>query len=235
MKLVWQLVKQKWQHTIYVALSLLSLIFAIVLDFFPGAYFQKYFAGIDPIAVIAIASVMGMAALWMLQLNYGFVILKRGKTIRGISLAAVLATALAAAIVIADFIFPYPQDINVPLPQALLFYPAIGFVVEIIFHLIPLALLLFILKPLAIYIGKARVIWIGILLVAVIEPAFQVLFQERAFMLSDIYTWVHIFVINLLQLYVFWRFDFVSMFVFRMSYYLYWHILWGTVRLDVLF
>lgn len=235
MRLVRQLSKQQWQHIVYIALSMLSLLFAVVLNFLPGGYFQKYFGGFDAITVIVIASVIGLIALWVLQSNYSFVILKRGKTVRGVSLAAVLATALAVAIVIADYIIRYPQNINVPLPQALLFYPAIGFVVEVVFHVIPLALLLFIFKPLAISIGKERTVWIAILLVAAIEPSFQVLFQERAFMLSDIYTWMHIFVINLLQLYLFWRFDFVSMFVFRMVYYLNWHILWGTVRLDVLF
>jgi Tn3 transposase DDE domain len=36
---------------------------------------------------------------------------------------------------------PEPADMNVPLPYALLFYPAIGFVVEVLFKALPLALL----------------------------------------------------------------------------------------------
>jgi hypothetical protein len=38
-----------------------------------------------------------------------------------------------------------------------------------------------------------------------------------------------------LQLYVFRRFDFASMYAFRLVYYAYWHILWGVIRLKVLF
>ena len=157
------------------------------------------------------------------------------ETLRGIALSAILATALGVAIVIADIFIRYPQDTNVPVPQALLFYPAVGFVAEIIFHLVPLAIALLVLKPLAGRLGKERVVWLGMLLVAVSEPTFQVILAGKAFSLGDAYTWIHIFTISILQLYVFLRFDFVSMYVFRMIYYFYWHILWGVVRLDVLF
>ena len=44
-----------------------------------------------------------------------------------------------------------------------------------------------------------------------------------------------VFVIAVLQLYVFRRFDFASMYSFRLVYYAWWHILWGTIRLSVLF
>ena len=55
---------------------------------------------------------------------------------------------IRVAIIIADFFIRYPEDINVPVPEALLFYPAVGFVAEIAFHVLPLALLLFVLAPL---------------------------------------------------------------------------------------
>ena len=38
-----------------------------------------------------------------------------------------------------------------------------------------------------------------------------------------------------LQLYVLRRFDFASMYTFRLIYYGYWHIAWGVIRLEVLF
>jgi hypothetical protein len=124
---------------------------------------------------------------------------------------------------------------NVPVPQALLFYPAIGFVAEIMFHVLPLALLLFIMHPLGGWIGKERVVWLGILLVAVLEPTFQVAFEGKPFTWGAAYTWIHVFAIALLQLAVYRRFDFISMYAFRLCYYAYWHILWGVIRLEVLF
>jgi hypothetical protein len=225
----------RWQYTAYFALSLVTLIFIVILLPSSGAYFRRFFGETNAILVIVIASVVGAAALWVLQSSYEFVILKGRTTLRGVALSAVLATALAVAIVVADFIIRYPQDTNVPVPQALLFYPAIGFVAEIIFHVLPLVLLLLALNPLVGRLGRERVVWLGILLVAVLEPTFQVLFEGKAFTWGAAYTWIHVFVIAFLQLYMFRRFDFVSMYSFRLFYYAYWHILWGVIRLEVLF
>ena len=51
---------------------------------------------------------------------------------------------------------------------------------------------------------------------------------------SVLYVSLHIFLINLIQLWLFKRYDFVSMYTFRLVYYLIWHIGWGWVRLEVL-
>jgi hypothetical protein len=223
------------QYATYYALSLMALIFTVVLLPSSGPYFRRFYGQLNPILVVVVASVIGAVALWPLQSRHGFAILRGGTTLRGIALSAALATALAVAIVIADFVIRYPEDTNVPVPQALLFYPAIGFVAEIVFHVLPLALLLLALNPLAGRLGSERVVWLGIVLVAVLEPTFQVLFGGKPLTWGDAYTWIHVFAIALLQLVVFRRFDFVSMFSLRLIYYAYWHILWGVIRLRVLF
>jgi hypothetical protein len=225
----------RWQYAAYFALSLVALIFIVILLPSSGTYFRRFIGETNAILVIVVASVVGAAALWVLQSSHEFVILKGRTTLRGVALSAVLATVLGVAIVVADFIIRYPQDINVPVPQALLFYPAVGFVAEIIFLVLPLALLLLALNPLVGHLGRERVVWLGILLVAVLEPSYQVLFEGKAFTWVAAYTWIHVFVIAFLQLYVFRRFDFVSMYSFRLFYYAYWHILWGVIRLEVLF
>jgi hypothetical protein len=226
---------RRWQYAAYFALSLVALIFIVVLLPSSGVYFRRFFGETNAILVIVVACVVGAAALWAMQSSYEFVILKGGTTLRGVALSSALATVLAVAIVVADLIIRYPQDTNVPVPQALLFYPAVGFVAEIIFHVLPLALLLLALNPLVGRLGRERVVWLGILLVAVLEPTFQVLFEGKAFTWGAAYTWIHVFAIAFLQLYVFRRFDFVSMYSFRLFYYAYWHILWGVIRLEVLF
>ena len=225
----------RWQYAVYGALALVAFISIVLLLPSSGAYFYRFFGGMNAILVVVIASAVGAAALWVLGSQYAFAILKSRTTLRGLALSAVLATLLGVAIVVADLIIRYPQDTNVPVPQALLFYPAVGFVAEIVFHVLPLALLLLALKPLAGRLGKDRVVWLGVLLVAVLEPTFQVLLERKAFTWGDAYTWVHVFAIAFLQLYVFRRFDFVSMYSFRLFYYAYWHILWGVIRLKVLF
>jgi hypothetical protein len=42
-------------------------------------------------------------------------------------------------------------------------------------------------------------------------------------------------VINLVQLTLFRRYDFLTMYAFRLVYYLVWHVAWGHLRLQVLF
>jgi hypothetical protein len=225
----------RWQYAAYFALAVVAFIFTLILLPTSGAYFQRFFGEMNVILVIVTASLLGAVALWYLQSRYAFTILKGRATLRGMALAAVLATVLAVPIIVADFIIRYPQGMNVPLPQALLFYPAVGFVAEIVFHILPLVVLLLILTPLAGRFGAQRVVWLAILLVAVAEPTFQVLFEVKTFTWGLVYTWVHVFVFAFLQLALFKRFDFVTMYAMRLFYYAYWHILWGTIRLEVLF
>ncbi|RLC77599.1 MAG: hypothetical protein DRI81_08320 [Chloroflexi bacterium] len=224
-----------WQYATYFALSLVALIFVVVLLPSSSAYFRRFFGKMNAIIVTVVAAILGAVSLWVLQSHYEFTLFRGGMTLRGIVLSAAFATVLGVAIVVADLIIRYPQDTNVPVPQALLFYPAVGFVAEIVFHILPLTLLLFVLSPLEGRLGSERIVWLSIVLVAVVEPTFQVLFGEKAFTWGAVYTWVHVFAIAFLQLYVFRRFDFVSMYSFRLFYYAYWHILWGVIRLKVLF
>ena len=228
-------VSLRGQYVFYAALSLGAVMLAVAALPSSRAYFSRFFGAADPILVTVAAAVLGAVALYVLQSRFGFVILRGHDTLRGIGLSALLATGLAVAIVIADLIIRYPQDLNTPMPQALLFYPAIGFVAEMAFHVLPLAILLTAMSPLAGRVGDERLVWLGILTVAVLEPTFQILLGGNALTWSDAYTWIHVFAIAALQLYVFRRFDFASMISFRLVYYAYWHILWGVLRLDVLF
>jgi len=80
-------------------------------------------------------------------------------------------------------------------------------------------------------------IWIAILLTALVEPVYQMVFGAKV----NGWTWfvvltgVHVMLFNLVQLFLFRRYDFVTMYGMRLMYYLLWHIVWGMVRLNVLF
>jgi hypothetical protein len=221
-----------WQFAAYTMIYLIALIFIIILLPSSGSFFRRFFGETNVVLVLSIAAVSGAGALWQLQSRSNFVLFIGRETSQGLILSAGLATILAVAIVIVDLFIRYPEDINVPIPQAILFYPSVGFIAEIVFHVLPLALLLIILNPLGRWVGSERVIWLAILVVAVLEPTFQILFGGAVLTWGSAFTWIHVFAIAFLQLYVFWRFDFVSMYL---VYYAYWHILWGTLRLDVLF
>ena len=222
------------QYLVFAALWLMAMAFTAVVAPSSGGYFERFYGPLPPLMVMAVAGAAGAAALWVLS-RFGFVLVDTRRTLRGIRLSAIFATVLAIAVVLADVLLRYPEDINVPVPRALLFYPAIGLTAEVVFHLVPLACLLPVLDATLPRVDRDRVVWFALTLVAVVEPVFQVIVTGGGTGWVDVYTWVHVFVLASLQLYVFRRFDFASMYGFRLIYYAYWHILWGTIRIPMLF
>ncbi len=222
----------RWQWGVYAALVAAAVVLAAIPAVKP--YFAWFFGPLNPVVVALAAGAVGGVSLFILRRSYGFEILKQGSTARGVAVGLGFATVLGIAIVIADVVFRYPHDINAPMPQALAFYPSIGLVAEILFHILPLTIVLTLLLPLRDRLGVDQTVIIAIALVAVAEPTFQVVFGDGTPAVS-VYTWVHVFAIALLQLHVFRRFDFVSMLSLRLVYYVYWHLIWGAIRLKVLF
>ena len=223
------------QYPIFIIISIGVIGVTALLVPTSKAFFQPFFGGMQPILAVVSAAIVGGVSLRLLRTFGGFEIFKGRMTLRGIAVSAGFATLLGIAIIIADILIRYGEDMNVPVPEALLFYPAMGFVAEMVFHIFPLALLLVVLAPLRSRYHPNRFAWAGIIVVAVLEPTFQIVFAGEPLSWADMYTWVHVFAIAFLQLYVFKRYDFVSMYSFRLVYYAYWHIVWGVIRLKVLF
>lgn len=144
-----------------------------------------------------------------------------------------LATLFAVVIVIVDVGIGFPRSLNVPFPQSLLFYPTMAYMVEVVFHASLVALLLFTLGKLFARLSRDRLVWLCILIAAIPEPAIQMVLTipDQPFSWLDALVGLHVFVFNLVEMYLFRRYDFVSMLSFRLAYYLYWHILWGYIRL----
>jgi hypothetical protein len=163
--------------------------------------------------------------------------LATGDLWRGLGLAALGAVIFGVLIIAADALAPYPADTNAAWPNAWLFYPMIGFLAEVIFHLAPLAILLSILTAPILGLEIDRVVGITLLVVAVLEPIFQTVlsFSNPMPVWAKTYMALHILAINLTGLFLFRRFGFLSMYAMRLFYYLIWHILWGYLRLKVLF
>lgn len=79
-------------------------------------------------------------------------------------------------------------------------------------------------------------LWPSILLTALAEPLLQTTFFAGAYP-----TWTvmlvgfHVFAFSVIELALFKAYDFVSMYWFRIAYYVAWHMMWGNLRLRVLF
>lgn len=201
----------------------------------PADPFARYFGAADPLVVIAAAIAVGFASMVVLNRRYRFAIHGPAGG-RGMALAAAGATLLAVLMVLVDVSEPFPRDLNVPLPEGLWFYPVIALVVESLFHLAPLLGLLWLLRRVTGWRPETA-LWVGIGMVALLEPTFQLVIAESSGQAGWVqpYLVIHLLAFNLLQLALFRRYGLLTMLTVRWVYYLYWHVLWGSLRLTVLF
>jgi hypothetical protein len=199
-------------------------------------YFAPYFGDFPPLMVLGLVAALAIVTLTYLNRQMDFVFAGRA-TARGLGLAAAAATFFGLIIIATDcFVFRFPADQNVPVPAALYFYPAMGFTVDVVLRALPIAALLNFGAGLP-SSRREKVLLAGILLAALTEPAIQINaeLQDGTTTARAAFVGVHVFAFTLVEFYLFRRYGFVSMVSFRMIYYLYWHILWGAVRLVLLF
>ncbi len=200
--------------------------------------FERFIGGINPLIASFFIVFLGVISLSVL-LSKGWFTIYKQENLRGLFLRSSFAILFALiTILIVDINVPFPADMNVLFPESLLFYPAIGFFVEILFHVLPLSILLISLTLIFKNANHKNIIWICILTVSLLEPIYQTM---PLFSSSQYPLWVaaivliNLFLFNLSQLFIFKRYDFISMYSFRLVYYLIWHIVWGYMRLKLLF
>lgn len=236
--------RERRQFFVYAGLWAAVLVLALVARVVSAALFEPLIGGTNPVIAAAGIGLLGAALLHVLLARDGFLIV-RPEAASGLRRAAVLASLFGLLIIGVDSAMVHPADMNVPFPQSVLFYPVIGLMVEILFHLLPLAAVLTVMPMIARHRRSATTVQASLLLVALLEPAFQtwaavtetpIVGGPTSYAASTVaYDSLHIFAINVCQLQVFRRYDFVSMYAFRLVYYAIWHIVWGHIRLSVLF
>lgn len=227
--------KKGTQLTILIATSLIIVAFTWAIHVYHPLSFERFFGKINPLFITPSLSVLGMLILLLFLSRNGFQIFS-GLNLKGMLPFYSLAILLASIAIVIDIFFTYPEDTHILFPYSLLFYPVMGYVVEMLFHLIPLCLLLLLFKSIFRNSNPEKLMWPCILIISLIEPTFQTAMSPGYFPLFiNVYMWIHLFVFNFLQLLVFKRYDFLKMYSFRLFYYLLWHIVWGSVRVDLLF
>jgi hypothetical protein len=227
---------ERSQYSVLISLSLVVAGLVGILYRRDKLAFQSFIGRLNPLLAIVLIILVGIMLLSLL-LSRGWFAICGSEALRGLASASGLAALLALVMILVDRRAPLPADINVAFPDSLLFYPAIAYVVEVIFHVLPLSLLLMVLTSLSKNLGYGTVIWPCLVFVSLLEPVYHTVFNvSRQYPVSTTaYIALHVFLINLLQLLTFKRYDFVSMYGFRLAYYILWHILWGHVRLSLLF
>lgn len=197
--------------------------------------FQRFFGDLAPLFVITLFVVIGGLSLIVLNYKSPFRICRIERVRTGVVRSVTLAILFSIAAVIADLVWRFPENINVAWPESLLFYPVMGYAAEMVFHVIPLAILILFCGLITGRRIPDKLIWFLIIMVALLEPAFQLGFAAKPLSPTGVFTGIHVLAINLCQLYLFKRYDFVTMFSFRLVYYLFWHIVWGYLRIGILY
>jgi len=224
------------QFFVYIAISLAVTLGTAVLYYYNREIYQPFIGRLNPVLVMALISVLGFFLLAVLLARGWFAIFE-SQNITGWLVAGGLAVLFALAMIFFDSRVVLPPDVNRPFPDSLLFYPTVGFVVEIVFHVLPLTLLLLLATALFKNLAFESLVWPCILLVALLEPIFQTWFGfSRPYPVWVFaFVAVHNFLLNFTQLALFKRYDFVTMYSFRLVYYIFWHIIWDFIRLRILF
>ena len=225
------------QYLVLGGTSLLVFGFVVILYIFNGQIFQRFIGRINPLLAFLLVIILGFVLLSFLLSQTWFAIYER-ENLTGLVRSAGLAALFGVVMIAMDTRIVFPADTNILFPESLLFYPAIGFLAEILFHVLPLTLLLVLLNSLFKQANFGTLVWVSIFAIAMVEPVYHMMdmaASHRYPVWAVVFVGVHVFLINFCQLYIFRTYDFMSMYAFRLVYYLFWHIGWGYLRLRLLF
>ena len=220
-------------YAVFIVTSLVIVTAATIQTVLRPELYEPYFMDVPPAFAIAVIGIVGWIALWFLD-RRGVFRLRHVSRGCGVAAAVGLGLPFMISATVADLIGRFPETLNVPLPAALLFYPVMGYVVELLFHAIPLSLLLPATALLLRSWPAERRTGLCIAFAAVLEPTFQVLRSTSDTPLT-VFMLIQVFVFGCVELWLFRRYGFIAMYVVRLTYYGYWHVLWGHLRLLWLF
>ena len=123
------------------SLSVMAVGTTALMSWNDGQCFTPYFGSIPPTLAILSLSIAGAIGLQFLQQYGRFRVCDRSSLLHGLTLSSVLAVLFAAIVLAVDLTVGFPEDINVPWPWSALFYPVMAYAAEMVFHVIPLALI----------------------------------------------------------------------------------------------
>lgn len=227
---------KRLQYLVFIGISLTIVGLTGAAYSLDRSTFGQFIGDLNPIAPMILIVTLGIVLTLYLDSKGWFSIWTKAD-LRGVPFWLALAAVFALITVLIDLKFVLPEDINVPFPESLLYYPSMGLAAEVLFHLLPITLILFALTSRFRDTDLKRSIWIGILAVAFVEPLFQIVvgLSEPQPLWTSISLGLNLYFFSLSQLRVFERYGFIWMYAMRLVYYVLWHLVWGFYRLDLLF
>ncbi len=217
----------------YTIILVTVLIGVLILTNQEPTVFQRYLGRINPFLTILISGILGSLMLTSCLAKNGFKCYSRINRAIWYQMLG-LVFGFASISIVVDIFQPFPKDMNILFPHSLLFYPVIGFFVEMLFHIFPLSLIDLIRTRLFKKTNQEKLLWGSILTVALLEPTYQIAMGDYP-LWAMMLIWINLVFFNLSQLILFKSHGFFWMYLFRLLYYFLWHILWGEIRVFLLF
>jgi len=217
----------------FAAVTAVAVIVALAL--YGSGSFQRFYGSIPPVLLTLIAVAVG-AGLMVFLSGRGWL---PPEPDRGPQLLRhlVIGAFVAVPAVIFDLFVHFPEDMNVAWPESVPFYTGVALVAEVGFHLVPLAALILVTGWTFGPPGEnASRTLVAVLIVAAAEALFQAVDalsgEDRRLV---IFVVPQLALVGAVQLLTLRWYGFGAMLMFRYGYYLVWHIVWGYLRLGVVF
>jgi hypothetical protein len=121
------------------------------------------------------------------------------------------------------------SSINAPFPGSIMFYSGGAIVIESLYRLILLTLPLWLIANLILRKrGYVAVFWVVALLTSLLETSDQMGFvsSNPGLMVAN---GLLVYAMNLFEAFLFWRYGFLAPLVFRIGFYMVWHVMAGVM------
>ena len=153
----------------YMLVSVTAFLLTTILYMVKPSLYEVLLGSVNPLALVLILGVLGYLFASKLA-PLGFAIYKPIGFIDRLPSLGV-AVCLGLGIVLVDNFSHLPEDVNILLPYSLLYYPVFGYIVEVLFHLMPLYVSLVVFNRFNGLCERKTVYCI--MLVSLLEPVFQ--------------------------------------------------------------
>ncbi|MFN4024400.1 MAG: hypothetical protein ACK4MQ_06185 [Hyphomonas sp.] len=223
---------ERWQ---LLSAGLIAAILLGVLHHMAPGSTARFFGGLHPLPVVLAVTGAGLLGLRLLRAPGAWPLAgSRPRPAIQARIALACALPFCIAVTLADLAFRFPPGISLTGWAAAAFYPAMAVVAVICFHVLPAALIAGLRRALAHRAGQPMPWLPAALAAALVEPLFQIS-HAGGFSAISVFTFLHVFAFNLLALHLLRVWGFLPSLLMRLGYYAWWHLIWGALRLDLLF
>lgn len=223
---------------IYLGLVVTLMMIHVILTVLPVAYVVQPQAALSSWPAVTVFVLLGFAGVWLSR-QTGFPeiwdegVSNQQRFLLPSLFGVVSGIALA---VLVNLIIQLPGQIHIPFPTSVLYYTYGGIETEILFHLFPIPLFLWLISSVLLKNKwQEQAFWGVAIVLSLLEPLAQVGGALQMGALNDTLPVVvglmftMIYGVNLVSAYFFRRSGFLAPLVVRLSLYLVWHIIVGAL------